>query len=138
MELISTSVNWHIYFILSLVAVMLFNLYSVIRVKEYFDLIKRLKTMTPVYHSLNAVVAYTGGIVAAMAHSLSFTVVLMLATTIFVMILEIKRYKKMRVIKTAEFDKQADFRVFAKKIYLMELGAIAFTFTVSEMVSQLF
>ena len=132
MELIATSVNWHIYFILSLVAVMLFNLYSVIKVDDYFELIKRLKTMTPVYHSLNAVVAYTGGIVAAIAHDISFTMFLMLATTIFVMILEIKRYKKMRVIKTAELEKQADFRVFAKKIYIMELAAIAFTFVIAK------
>ena len=67
---------------------------------------KRLKTTTPIYHSLNFTIAYTGGIVAAFSHDLSPTVILMFATTIFVMILEIKRYKKMRVIKTAEFDKQ--------------------------------
>ncbi len=132
MELVSTSVNWHVYFILALLFVMVFNLLSVLRVDDYFELIKRLKVMTPVYHSLNAVVAYTGGIVAAFSHDLSITVVLMLATTIFVMILEIKRYKKMRVIKTAELEKQAEFRVFAKKIYMMEIGALVFTYIISK------
>ncbi|MEA3497965.1 MAG: hypothetical protein U9R16_02785 [Campylobacterota bacterium] len=132
MELVSTSVTWHIYFILGLMFVMVFNLLSVLRVDDYFELVKRLKVMTPIYHSLNAVVAYTGGIVAAFSHDLSITVILMIATSIFVMILEIKRYKKMRVIKTAEFKKQAEFRVFAKKIYMMEISAIVFTYVISK------
>ncbi len=132
MEFVSISVNWHVYFILALMFVMVFNLLSVLRVDDYFDLIKRLKVLTPVFHSLNAVVAYTGGIVAAFSHDLSITVLLMLATSIFVMILEIKRYKKMRVIKTAEFEKQDEFRVFAKKIYMMEISAIVFTYVVSK------
>ncbi len=133
MELISTSIEWHIYFILGLMFVMVFNLLSVLRVEEYFDLIKRLKAMTPVYHSLNFAVAYTGGIVAAFSHDLSLTVILMFVATIFIMILEIKRYKKMRVIKTAEFEKQAEFRIFAKKIYMMEISALVFTYIVSKL-----
>ena len=133
MDLVSTSVTWHIYFIITLASIMIFNLISVLTVKEYFDLIKRLKTMTPVYHSINFTVAYTGGIVAAFSHDLSITVFLMIATTIFIMILEIKRYKKMRVIKTAEFDKQAEFRVFAKKIYIMEIAALSCTYIVSKL-----
>jgi hypothetical protein len=57
----------------------------------------------------------------------------MLITTIFVMILEIKRYKKMRVIKVAELEKQAQFRIFAKKIYMMEISALVFTYVISKL-----
>ena len=89
--------------------------------------------MTPIYHSINAAVAYTGAIVAAYSHDFSIPVILMLVTTIFIMVLEIKRYKKMRVIKTAEFEKQAEFRVFAKKIYMMEISALVFTYIVSKL-----
>ena len=88
--------------------------------------------MTPIFHSMNAVVAYTGGLVAAYSHDVSITVALMIATTIFVMVLEIKRYKKMRVIKLAEVEKQAEFVKFAKKIYMMEIGAVMFTYIVSK------
>jgi len=56
----------------------------------------------------------------------------MLATTIFIMVLEIKRYKKMRVIKVAEIEKQQEFRVFAKKIYMMEISAVVFTYVISK------
>ena len=133
MDFVVVSVNWHVYFILALMFVMVFNLLSVLRISDYFELIKRLKLLTPVYHFLNASAAYTGGIVAAFSHDLSITVILMITTSIFVMILEIKRYKKMRVIKTREFEKQADFRVFAKKIYMMEIGAIMFTYIISKL-----
>lgn len=132
MELVGTSVTWHVYAIVILVLIMINNLFTVLKVEDYFTVVKRLKLMTPIYHSMNAVVAYTGGIVAAFSHDLSITVVLMLATTIFIMVLEIKRYKKMRVIKVAEIEKQQEFRVFAKKIYMMEISAVVFTYVVSK------
>lgn len=133
MEFVSTSVTWHIYAIMILMFIMVFNLLSVLRVDDYLHLAKRLKFMTPIYHSMNAVVAYTGGIVAAYSHDLSITVILMLITTIFVMVLEIKRYKKMRVIKLSEIDKQNEFRSFAKKIYMMEISAVVFTYIISKL-----
>jgi len=132
MELVETSVTWHIYAIVILVLIMINNLVTVLRTKDYITLVKRLKIQTPIYHSMNAVVAYTGGVVAAFSHDLSITVVLMLVTTIFIMVLEIKRYKKMRVIKLAEIEKQNEFRLFAKKIYMMEITAVMFTYVISK------
>lgn len=134
MEFIQTSVTWHVYAIMILMFIMIFNLYSVIRVNDYFTLVKRLKLMTPFYHSMNAVVVYTGGIVAAFSHDLSVTVILMLMTSIFIMVLEIKRFKKMRVIKLSEKFKQDQFRIFARKIYMMEILAVMFTYTVSKII----
>jgi hypothetical protein len=40
------------------------------------------------------------------------------------MVLEIKRYKKMRVIKLAETKKQEEFKIFAKKVYTTQVIAI--------------
>ncbi|MGB3750363.1 MAG: hypothetical protein WA945_02250 [Arcobacteraceae bacterium] len=132
MELVGTSITWHVYAIVILVLIMINNLFTVLRASDYISMVKRLKIMTPIYHSMNAVVAYTGGIVAAFSRDLSITVLLMLATTIFIMVLEIKRYKKMRVIKLAEIEKQNEFRLFAKKIYMMEIGAVVFTYIISK------
>jgi len=132
MDFVSTSITWHVYAIVILVLIMINNLFAVLKANDYITLVRKLKIMTPIYHSMNAVVAYTGGIIAAYSHDLSITVVLMLATTIFVMILEIKRYKKMRVIKLAEVEKQVEFVKFAKKIYMMEISAIVFTYLVSK------
>jgi len=132
MDFVATAITWHIYAIVILVLIMINNLFVVLKVSDYITLVRKLKIMTPIYHSMNAVVAYTGGIVAAYSHDLSITVILMLATTIFIMVLEIKRYKKMRVIKLAEVEKQTEFVLFAKKIYMMEISAVVFTYVVSK------
>ena len=87
MELVSTSIAAHVYAVMLLLFIMIFNLFSVIRVDDFLTLVKRLKMTTPLYHMANAIVAYTGGIVAAFSHDLSPTVIFMLITTIFVMVL---------------------------------------------------
>ena len=130
MELVSTSIAAHVYAVMLLLFIMIFNLFSVIRVDDFLTLVKRLKMTTPLYHMANAIVAYTGGIVAAFSHDFSPTVVFMLITTIFVMVLEIKRYKKQRVIKLGDFEKKKEFLIFAKKIYIIEISALVFTFIV--------
>ncbi|MEA3290638.1 MAG: hypothetical protein U9Q04_10720 [Campylobacterota bacterium] len=132
MEFVSTSITTHVYAIVILFLIMLFNFYNVMTIKEFKPLVKKLKIMTPLYHMTNAIVAYTGGIVAAFSHDLSPTVILMLITTVLIMVLEIKRYKKQRVIKLAEVEKQEEFKKFAKKIYTIEISALVFTFIVSK------
>lgn len=132
MDFVSISITTHVYSIVALMLIMVFNFYSVMRMKNFVDLTKRLRLMTPIYHMANAFVVYTGAIVAAYSQDLSITVILMIATSIFVMVLEIKRYKKMRVIKTTQIAKQQEFIMFAKKIYNLEILAILFTYTVSK------
>jgi len=132
MDFVSLSITTHVYSIIALLFIMMFNYLSVAKMTEFIPLAKRLRFMTPLYHMANAFVAYTGAIVAAYSHDLSITVVLMIATSIFIMVLEIKRYKKMRVIKSTEIEKQQEFKVYAKKIYMMEILAVMFTYVVSK------
>ena len=132
MDFIAISIATHVYSIVALMLIMIFNFYSVMRMQDFVSLAKRLRLMTPLFHMANAFVAYTGGIVAAYSHDLSITVILMIATSIFVMVLEIKRYKKMRVIKSTQKAKQAEFVLYAKNIYNLEIIAILFTYTVSK------
>lgn len=133
MDFVAISITTHVYAILALFFIIIFNYLSVAKMTEFIPLAKRLRFMTPLYHMANAFVAYTGGIVAAYSHDLSVTVILMIATSIFVMVLEIKRYKKMRVIKSTEIEKQEEFKAFAKKIYTMEILAVMFTYVISKL-----
>lgn len=133
MDFVAISITTHVYSIMALMIIMIFNLLSVSKMDQFIPLAKRLRLMTPIYHMANAFVAYTGAIVAAYSHDLSITVVLMIATSIFIMVLEIKRYKKMRVIKSTEFEKQKEFVVYAKKIYTMEILAVVFTYVISKL-----
>ncbi len=132
MELMQSAVQTHIYIIYIFLAIMLFNLYSVTKEKEFIVLAKRLKFMTPVYHLTNAIVIYTGMIVAFYAKTFSFTIALMIPASIFLLVIEIKRYKKMRVIKHDQIDLQNEFYVYAKKIYTIEISVIIAIYIISK------
>jgi len=131
-QLISLSTPTHVYAIFALIAVILYNYYIVQTQDKFILMGKSLKRMTPVYHSLNFTIAYLGTVLSAFTHDLSPTVILMIPTTLFLMISEIKRYKKLRVIKLDQVELQAKFRKFAKKIYIMQLIAIALMYVIAE------
>ena len=132
MELMESAIQTHVYVICFFLLIMVFNLYSVLTQKEFISLAKRLKFMTPLYHLTNAIVIYTGTIVAFYAQSFSFTIALMIPTAIFLLVIEIKRYKKMRVIKSDEVTLQKDFYVYAKKIYIIEISVLLAVFLISK------
>ena len=132
-QLISSSTWVHVYAVYGLVAIVLFNYYSVSSIDNFFLLASRLKKVTPYFHSMNFIVAYTGAVLAGFTHDLSPTVILMIPTTLFLMITEIKRYKKMRVIQLAEIELQEEFKVFAKKIYTMQVIALVLMYVIAKL-----
>ena len=132
MELMQSVVQIHIYTIYFFLSLMLFNLYSVFREKEFIVLAKRLKFMTPLYHLTNAIVIYTGTIVAFYAQTFSPTIALMIPASIFLLVIEIKRYKKMRVIKHDQIELQNEFYAYAKKIYIIEISVIIVVYIISK------
>lgn len=132
MELMNDAIVTHVYTIYIFLAIMLFNFYSVVSVKEFIKLAKRLKFTTPIYHLSNAILIYSGAIVAAYANYFSWTVALMIPTSIFLLVIEIKRYKKMRVIKTTDIELQKEFIIYAKKIYTIEIATLIAVYIISK------
>lgn len=132
MEMMQSAILAHVYAIYIFLGIMLFNLYSVVTKKDFISLAKRLKFMTPIYHLSNAVVIYTGTIVAFYAQQFSFTIALMIPASIFLLVIEIKRYKKQRVIKVADIKLQEDFYIYAKKIYIIEIAVLLAVYIISK------
>ena len=130
-QLILSSTNTHVYTIFALIIIIGFNFYTVQTETRFIFLAKRLKKVTPYFHSINFIVAYTGAVLSSFTHDLNPTVILMIPTTLFLMITEIKRYKKMRVIRIEDVELQEDFKIFAKKIYTMQVLVIAFMFIIA-------
>jgi hypothetical protein len=132
MELMQSAVQTHVYTIYFFLAIMLFNLYSVTRERNFIVLAKRLKFMTPLYHLTNAIVIYTGTIVAFYAKTFSITIALMIPAAIFLLVIEIKRYKKMRVIKHDQIQLQNDFFTYSRKIYTIEISVLIGVYIISK------
>lgn len=132
-QLISSSTWVHVYAIYGLVAIILINYYSVHSIDNFFFLATRLKKITPYFHSINFIIAYTGAVLSGFTHDLNPTVILMIPVSLFLMISEIKRYKKMRVIMLTDTKLQEEFKVFAKKIYTMQIIAIFMMYVIAQL-----
>jgi hypothetical protein len=132
MELMQSAIQTHVYTIYFFLAIMLFNLYSVTRERNFIVLAKRLKFMTPLYHLTNAIVIYTGTIVAFYVKTFSLTIALMIPAAIFLLVIEIKRYKKMRVIKHDQVQLQNDFFTYSRKIYTIEISVLIGVYIISK------
>ena len=123
----------HIYAIYILLFIICINLYMVYSQNEFVKLAKYLRFMTPLFHLSNAIVMYTGAIIAAYKHQFSFTILIMIAASIFIMVLEIKRYKKQRVITSHDQLRQDEFYIFAKKIYTIQAITLVLTYILSKL-----
>ena len=132
MDIMQDSINTHIYAVFFFLGIMLFNLYSVSTQNNFMLLAKRLKFMTPMYHLTNAIIIYTGAIVAAYKHTFTLSMAIMIAASIFLMVIEIKRYKKQRVIKSADVALQQAFYLYAKKIYTIEIVVLIAVYIISK------
>lgn len=132
MDMLNDSIATHVFFIYIFLAVMLINLYSVYNINNFIKMAKRLKYFTPMYHTINAIIIYTGTIVAFYSKTFSLTIFLMIAASIAVMVLEIKRFKKMRIIKTTDIELQEQFLAFSRKIYIIEISILVFTYIISK------
>ncbi|VAY88437.1 hypothetical protein MNB_ARC-1_248 [hydrothermal vent metagenome] len=131
MDFLPVSIFTHVVTICCLLAVMIFNIYSVVNINNFVTLAKRLRLMTPIYHGLNFTLAYMGTIVAAYTHQFNTTILIMIIATIVTMILEIKRYKKMRIITSTDIQRQKEFIPYARNIYIIEICVIIFTSIIS-------
>lgn len=134
MDIMQDSINTHIYAIYFFLAIILFNLYTVYTQKNFIRLAKQLKLMTPVYHLSNAIIMYTGAIIAAYKHTFSVAMGIMICASIFLMVIEIKRYKKQRVIKSHETALQNEFYGYAKKIYTIEVMVLVSVYIISKVI----
>lgn len=132
MEIMDGAISTHVFMVFIFLGIMIFNIVNVYRVKSFIKLAKILRFMTPVYHVSNAMIIYTGMIVAAYAKSIPFLVILMIFASIFLLVIEIKRFKKMRVIKSDDIKLQEEFVLFAKKIYKIEIAVLLFVYIISK------
>ena len=131
-DLVASSIITHNIAIFALLCLILYHFVIVSKTFDFITLAKKLRFTTPIFHSINAFVVYSGAVVSAYMKIFDFTVVLMMFTSLFLMISEIKRYKKMRVILSNDSKQQDEFKFFAKKIYILQLIAIFAVYIISK------
>ncbi len=124
-DIMSGPVYFHEVAVVLLICLICYNIYKLKFSQKFVDVQNSYRLTTPLLHFVNASVAYTGAIVSAYRHDISWTVVLMIIATLFIMIAEIKRYKRLRVILSSQTELQNDFKIYATKIAIYQLVCLA-------------
>jgi hypothetical protein len=98
-----------------------FNLYLVTTYDNYIKLAKKIKFIAPSFHISNSIVIFTGLLMEFFTKNFSFYIHIMSLISILFIVIEAKRYKKMRAITSKQVVLQKEFILFAKKVYIIEL-----------------
>ena len=115
----------HYFFIIAMVGVIARNLFLTYTEKEFIPLAIKLKGIAPFFYGLISAISLAGMVLFVLAQSsFGYSNIFMVIITLVIMILEIKRHKKMRVIKSTDIKRQEEFIQFSKKIYIIDLCLI--------------
>ncbi len=118
-DLIHMAIRYHQYFITGMLIVALINLYFIFTTKEFS---KKVKKVNPVYYGLLASVAFTGVLVLGINQlHVTHAVYLMLVVWIIIFVMSMKLFKKYK------YGSVEEYRVFAKKKYIIDIVLIVAT-----------
>jgi hypothetical protein len=126
-EMFGVTIKVHLFFILMLLVLIVRNLIILYTESNFIILAKKIRFPTAMLHTLMAVTFFTGILLMSLPYTYNLSVkfnplsIVMIIFTIFIMLAEIKRYKKLRVIESGEIKKQQEFIKFAKTIYILDV-----------------
>ena len=116
------ALNGHIISIVSLILLYLSMLFVLKKYVNFIELISKIKLIAPLIFMFIFNTLFTGSILFVLnKQSLSLEVFFMIVALLIVFILEIKRYKKQKVITSYNYIAQVEFIDFARKIYILDI-----------------
>lgn len=119
---IEWALNGHLFSLASLVFLYLSMLFSLKRYANFIELINKIKLIAPLIFMFIFNTLFTGALLFVLSKkSISFDIIFMIIALLVVFILEIKRYKKQKIITSYNYLAQVDFINFAKKVYIIDI-----------------
>ena len=138
LEAASSLIQWtlytHLIGVFLFVLIILYNYYLIVNETNFVKMAKLIQKNTPFFHAVNFLMFYTGIVLIGLIKIITFEMILMIAVSLYLMISEIKRWKKQRVIKSKETQKQEEYKKFAKKHYLIQVIVLIMTYIISKVI----
>ncbi len=118
-ELFSLTLKLHSAFVGILLLMAVFNYFFLNSDLDLSVLKKRVRAVLPAYYLVLSLILFTGLVLlgAVQFKNIYFVVVLMIMVWLFVLVMSIKTYKKMKFLKTEEIH---SYVAFYKKKYIMD------------------
>ncbi len=127
-ELVSMSVQIHIFFVFLTLALAVINLFVVKSCSDYIAMTKKFELFSPLYYLSLSVVVFTGSVVLAVfKFHANHAVYLMVFTSAVVIIGAFKAHKLFKKTRVKDVNTQEIFRKFAGKKYLVDIVLMLIT-----------
>ncbi len=118
-ELFSLTLKLHGSFVGILLLMAVFNYFFLNKKLDLVTLKKRVRAVLPSYYLVLSLILFTGLVLlgAVQFKNIYFVVVLMITVWLFVLVMSIKTYKKMKFLQTEEIE---SYVAFYKKKYIID------------------
>lgn len=127
-EFIALSVQLHLLFVISLVVLIIINLYLLKSDSVFIKLSKKLELIAPQYYIVLSAIFFTGIIVMAVKKfEFSLSVWIMILVWLFILVKGIKKHKIYKKMEKRDENLQVDYKKLAIKKYTIDAILIIVT-----------
>lgn len=127
-EFIALSVQLHLLFVISLVVLIIINLYLLKSDSVFIKLSKKLELIAPQYYIVLSAIFFTGIIVMAVKKfEFSLSVWIMILVWLFILVKGIKKHKIYKKMEKRDENSQVDYKKLAIKKYTIDAILIIVT-----------
>lgn len=137
-ELVSMSINLHIFFVFLALLFALINLFVVKSCSEYVAMTKKYELFSPLYYLSLSVVIFTGSVVVAVfKFDINHAVYLMILTSVIIIAGAFKNHRLFKLTRVRDEESQIVFRKFAVKKYIVDIVLIIITIALAFVIDLL-
>ncbi len=124
-ELFKTTLIFHTAFAGIVLFLAIFNYFLINDKLDYKRLVKRVRTILPIYYLFLATVLFTGLILLGVAQfTIHHVVYLMVVVWFVILMMTIRRYKKFKSLRSDDEIRRGRFVRFSKRKFLIDMALI--------------
>ncbi len=127
-ELFSTTLSFHAAFVGILLVMAVVNYFVINDKLDYKGLVKRVRTILPIYYMFLTTVLFTGLVLLGVSKfTIHHSVYLMIIVWFVILMMTIRRYKKFKSLRSNDEVRRARFVRFSKRKHLIDMVLIIAT-----------
>jgi len=121
-EMISMSVDIHIFFVFLMLVLAVMNIFVVKSYNDYVKMTKKIEFFSPLYYLSLSVVIFTGSVVLAVyKFRTNLAVFFMIFVSLIIIVSAVKNHKLFKKTRMRDIKSQEVFKSFATKKYLLDI-----------------
>jgi len=133
-QMVSMSIDLHLFFVFLTLALALINLWIIKKIDNYVDMTKKVEMFTPAYYLSLSIVIFTGFVVmAAYRFHTVYTAYLMIAVSVYIIVTAFKANRLFKKTRIRDKNSQKVYREFAIKKYLVDIALMVLTIVIAFM-----